>query len=94
MIDLEHGGKIEVRRVGEAHFALELLSVKRSPMTRTCAKCGALPGHPCRTRSGRADGALHSCRCGDVPVEVITRSDALALICALEQLVEEVGSER
>lgn len=87
MIDLEHGGQIDVRRVGDAHVALELLSLSRSPMTRACAKCGALPGHSCRTRTGRADGALHICRCGDVPVEVITRSDALALICALEQLV-------
>jgi hypothetical protein len=87
MIDLEDGGQIDVRRVGEMYVALEFVAIKRNPVTRTCSKCGALPGHPCRSRTGRADGALHSSRCGDVPVEVITRSDALALMHELEQLV-------
>lgn len=86
MIDLEHGGQIEVRRVGATQIAIELKSLERNSSARTCSKCGAQPGHACRTKTGRTDGATHGARWGQVPVEVLSHADVIALIAELQHL--------
>jgi hypothetical protein len=86
MINLEYGGQIQLRRIGATQIAIELKSLDRNSSARTCPKCSAQPGHPCRTKTGRTDGTTHGARWGQVPVEVLSHTDALALIVELQHL--------
>lgn len=88
-IELEQGGVIEMRRI-EKQIVVELTSLDRPYLMRTCPRCGQQPGTPCKTKTGRTDGAVHTARWGQTPAEVLTCVDAAALIHALKEFVVEI----